>query len=1301
MTQNISDLKHQLSESSIRQKKNRNKPVSNTPSSNPKCVDIQTTAGPDSIPSPPTWTLELPGYSVRYELIDGDIYHVQASGFLRTAHIGPIFDMHHRNIWQLNLEANRYVFLFDGSRFKGASFGARRLYREGMKRIYGLHPFRTCMFYGLNRLVAASVRILKPFTPFPVEVARSFELGLAQLRSSATPNAASGPPFFSHRENRGGASTGGSVIDRYAEELVYFLGCLNEDPQGFDRFNVSEGHPFLPVFDAIRLIKSDMDEIMAHRLAAEENLRREENKYRRIFDNIQDVYFETAMDGTILEISPSVSDYFQYRRKDIIGTDIVQLYETLDYRDALVRAIKKRGKVEDFQITLVDKDGRRVPCSLNAFMAADEENQSATIVGSLRDISRHKELEKVLRENEERYRNLYQTSLVGLYRSRIRDGKVLNANRTTAEILGFKDESTLINSYSIADTYSRERRLELLRQLEENGEVRGFEIESTAADGVTKDLAVSAKIYPHKGYIEGVILDVSHQKATEKALRETETLYTTLFDGASDAIFICDPEKDRFMDVNRVAFQRLGYSREEMLAMPVKDILLPVVPGHPSQQFNVPSNNEHQIFECVHIKKDGTQIPVEVSSQVIEYSGRPVILSIARNISDRKRVEAELKMAKESAEAASVTKSQFLANMSHEIRTPMNGIIGTCELLLDTDLAPKQRELLEILNSSGKSLLSLINDILDLSKIEAGKLDLDRIIFSVRKVMEDVTDTFLPKATEKGIELVLDIPPGMTESVVADPLRLRQVLVNLVSNALKFTETGEICIGVNVCKETEKTIEMQFSIRDSGIGIDPQYHDNLFDAFTQADGSITRKYGGTGLGLAICRRLTALMGGDIWLESNQGMGSVFFFTARLDKGAAHLCNPSILPVGFTPPRTLLVASNSASRQVLVRYLNHFGFQTETIETGALTLALLDGDRMDRSFGLVMIEIDVPGIEMAARAVESYHNRIQPTPVILIGRPDRYDRPDMIPQGMTVRVLSKPIKQSALLDAVMDIFGQTTILPATNIPESGPSDEFRGLRVLLAEDNRINRRVAREMLRQAGIQVETVADGYQAVEAVATSAFHAVLMDLQMPEMDGIEATRAIRNDLGRTDLPIIALTAHSMYGDREKCLDAGMNDYVSKPIGRKALFASLRRTLRRMPPDRDRLPDSLKTGDTPRIPPRTAPGIDVADGMARIGGDWPLYLDILKESSNLYGGIATELERLVSAGDLKTALRTAHALKGAAGNISAKPLYETAKALEAACRENDPRQAMTLVSEVSNALSEFTQTVERLAKEAP
>ena len=1262
---------------------------------------VVTPQASDSKSAPPDcWTLELPGYNVRYELIDGYVYHVQPSGYLRSAHIEALFDMHHRNIWQLNLEAHRYVLLLGGSRFTGTSFRARRLYRDSLKRLYDLHPFETCMFYGITGLAAAAIRVLKPFVSFPVEIVRSFELGMERLDHTHTV-----PPGLSpkNRPDLPGAGkkpplTGGSVIDRYADELIYFLGCLNEDPKAFDNHQVVDGHPFSPVFDAIRLLKADMDELMDHRLTAEENLRREEKKYRRIFDNIQDIYFETAMDGTILEISPSVESYFQYRRKEIIGTDIVQLYASPYRRDAFVEAIKEKGQVKDFQTLLMDKDGRRVPCSLNAFLATDVENRSATIVGSLRDISSHKRLEKVLRENEEQYRNLYQTPLVGLYRSRISDGKVLNANRTTAKILGFKDEATLIDSYCLADTYSPDRRRELLRQLEENGQVRGFEIESTAADGITKNLAVSAKIYPEKGYIEGVILDVTHQKATEKALHETETLYSTLFDGASDAIFIHDPKKNRFMDVNRVAFQSLGYSREELLRMSPKDIFLPEIAGHIPEQIDLLRDDEHLIYDCIHVKKDGSQIPVEVSSQFIEYSGHPVVLSIARNISDRKRVEAELKTAKESAEAANIAKSQFLANMSHEIRTPMNGIIGTCDLLLDTDLAPKQRELLEILSSSGKSLLSLINDILDLSKIEAGKFELERIAFSVRKVMEDVTDTFLPKATEKALELVLDIPPALPESVLADPLRLRQILVNLVSNALKFTDKGEICLGVNCREETETTVLLHFTVSDTGIGIAPQYHDDLFNAFTQADGSITRKYGGTGLGLAICRRLTTLMGGELWLESKQGQGSAFSFTARFHKGIDHRCRPSLLPVSFAPPRTLLVAPDNASRRVMANYLTHFGFQVDTATTGEDAAALLEKETAVPLFGLVMLDTDVSAMETAVRAVESYHNRVRAIRAILMGHPHRYDRPEMIPQGMTLRVLGKPIKQSALLDAIMDIFGHTADQPAAKIPASPPTDEFRGLRVLLVEDNRINRRVATEMLRQAGIHVHTAADGFQAVEAVADNAFHAVLMDLQMPEMDGIKATRAIRSDLGRTDLPIIALTAHSMYGDREKCLDAGMSDYVSKPIDRRALFAALRRSLIRMPSARSCRIDPVETGDEAPVPPTSTPGLDIADGMARIGDDWPLYLDILKESCELYGEIAEKLRQMISSGDLQTASRSAHSLKGAAGNISATSLHASALALETACRENDPRRALSLVTEVSNALTELTCTVNQLDK---
>ena len=1241
-----------------------------------------------------SWSLELPGFRVRYEIIDNRIYHIQPMGYLRKEHIAPVFDMHHRNLWQWGLEAGKYALLFNGSEFTGASFRTRRRYREAMRQLWELHPFCACAFYGFNRLSAAAIRILTPFLPYPVTITSAKEHALNRLRQTMPPAATPSetvPPFT----RTAPSPASGSVIERYADELVYFLGCLNEDTRTFDTYPVKGDHPFGPVFDAIRLLKADMEELMEDRTTAEQRLRRNENKYRRIFDNMQDIYFETALDGTILELSPSVEDYFQYRRKDLIGTDVGRIYEDIERRTDFIAAIGTREKVKDFQITLVDRDGRAVACSLNAFLSTDEKSGSDTIVGSLRDISRHKEMERVLRENEERYRNLYQTPLVGLYRSRISDGMLLNANRTTAEILGFADESALIENHSLAEFYAPERRREIIRQLTEKGEVRGFEIQTAAADGIDKTLAVSAKIYPDKGYIEGVLLDVTQRKATEKALRETETLYQSLIDGASDAIFIHDPVRKSFMDVNRVAHERLGYTREELLELTPQQITTPeaaqCIPG----QIELLRERKHLIYDCIHVKKDGTEIPVEVSSQLIDDAGRPVILSIARDITDRKRVEAELKSARDSAEAASVAKSQFLANMSHEIRTPMNGIIGTCDLLLDSQLNAKQRELLNILQTSGKSLLGLIDDILDLSKIEAGKLELDRTVFSVRKVMEDVADTFVPKVSQKNIELVLDIPPDLPDPVAGDPLRLRQILVNLVSNALKFTDRGEIDIRVRTVDETPRSVELQFTVRDTGIGIASRYQSDLFETFTQADGSITRKYGGTGLGLAICRRLTALMDGEIWLDSREGEGSTFYFSARFEKNIVQFRSPSILPVTFMPPPTLLVSAPGASRRVLLRYLTHFGFRVDTAPDGQTAARFLKTEGDSAPFGLVMLETGVPDIETAARAVEAYHERVRPLSVILVGRPDRYDRPDTIPQGTTVRVLNKPVKQSALLDAVMDIFGPSPSTSAAKAPANEPKIEFRGLRVLLVEDNRINRRVAREMLQQADIEVGTAADGIQAVEAVRNEAFDAVLMDLQMPEMDGIEATRIIRNELGLTELPIIALTAHSMYGDREKCLDAGMNDYVAKPIDRRSLFAALRRIVRRMPPNRPGECRAPAAGGPPDPALRT-PGLNVADSMARIGGGWPLYLDILQECCLHYRNIGESLRAMIADENLEGAMGSAHALKGAAGNVSAIHLQRAALALETACREGNRQKALERAEAVDEAMAELARTVERL-----
>ena len=412
-------------------------------------------------------SLELPGYSVQYELIDGHIYHVRPSGFLRSAHIQGLLDMHHRNIWQWRLQADGYDFLFDGSRVSGASANARRLFREGLRRVYELHPFRSCTFYGLTRLVTAAIRVVRPFVPYPVRIEKDFGTALKRLRDQAQ-----GPrdtrSLDGNRPSRPGFQ--GSVIDRYADELLYFLGCFDEDRQAFDSYRLDTGHPFLPVFDAIRLLKADMDELLQHRIEAEEELRRNESKYRRIFENIQDIYFETALDGTILELSPSVENYFQYRRQDLIGTDVGRIYRNPKRRDDFVRALQAEELVKDFQTTLMDKNGTPVACSLNAFLTDDPENHATTIVGSLRDISK---IQRNGKGAEGKTRSATatstRTSLVGLYRSRISDGKVLNANRTAAEIFGFKDEKSLIETHGLAEYYDPERRQELLQDLQTHG----------------------------------------------------------------------------------------------------------------------------------------------------------------------------------------------------------------------------------------------------------------------------------------------------------------------------------------------------------------------------------------------------------------------------------------------------------------------------------------------------------------------------------------------------------------------------------------------------------------------------------------------------------------------------------------------------------------------------------------------------------------------------------------------------------------------------------------------------------------
>ncbi|WP_421901805.1 PAS domain S-box protein [Maridesulfovibrio sp.] len=898
------------------------------------------------------------------------------------------------------------------------------------------------------------------------------------------------------------------------------------------------------------------------------------------------------------------------------------------------------------------------------------------------DITDQKAMEEELLKSKEQLQYILDTSPVGVAFST--KGVIHFANPRFREMYGVSigDESPDL----YVNTSDRDN---IVREMKEHGIVSNWEIKMYNAEGEERDILITYLPITYDGEegILGWLLDITDRNKAFQEIERSQKQLSALFDALPVGVTMI-AQSGKIITANSISNEILGVTADEHTERKVSDDKWEII--HPDGTLmNVeefPASRcleENRVIKSVEMgvnRPQGDTVWISTSAAPVDEEVGGGVAVAFEDITIRKEMETQLVAALDEAEEATRAKSDFLANMSHEIRTPMNAILGMGHLALKTELTSKQRDYLEKIDMAAKALLRIINDILDFSKIEAGKLDIEHVDFSLEDILDNLSNLISVKAQEKGVELFFRVDQDVPLNLIGDPLRLGQILINLCGNAVKFTSEGEIVVNIGVEEQRDKDIRLRFEVSDTGVGMTEEQKSKLFTAFSQADTSTTRKFGGTGLGLTISKRLVEMMDGEIGADSEYGKGSTFWFNAKLAINEEKGRKKFLIKEDFVGLNVLVVDDNITSQNILREMLEDFEFKVTVASGGPEALDILE--TAEPPFKLVLMDWKMPemdGIETSRRIKDNSVLKDVPTIIMVTA----YGREEVINQAQEVGLdgfLVKPVGQSVLFNTIMEVFGQQ--VERSGLRDIG-SDEFshtmlhtRGAQILLAEDNEINQQVACELLEGVGLVVDIAENGRVAVEKAHAQSYDLVLMDIQMPEMDGLEATALLRADKKFDDLPIVAMTAHAMAGDREKSLAHGMNDHITKPIDPSELYEVLSRLI----PDGERelAPEKPESVQEEVELPDEIPGIDIQSGLMRVNNNRKLYRELLVKVHDNYAQSGNEVESLIANEHPDDAQILAHTIKGLAGNIGAGELQEAAAVVEGALKSGDPAGAEDL-----------------------